>query len=213
MKTLLSYNEEESENIIQFLMPSWLEFFFYILLTFVVLLAVNYQFFIGVLKGGSSVNSLIEESIRENQLILALDSSHTFATVTLLLFWMAVGAISYSFIWFFQQSIMTVYDDIDHSHDVAPRTFRERYWESVASKYIAFFAVMLGMAAFIYVMAYMVLPKASRIMFHILSSDTTWVDGVLMLFVIVIIAVLIRFLYLLGHIFHYILSTTFTQNP
>lgn len=212
MRTLFSYNEMTKQGFWRFVVPSRIESACYVLVAFAVLLASNYQSLVDAFWGSGTFRDSIQQSVRQNRMILALDTSHTAATVTLVGFWMVVGAISYSFIWFFQQSIMTVYDDVEHSHDVVPKTVQERYWGSVAAKYVAFFTVMFGMVAFGYITLFVVLPKASRVMLLLLGDTVTFWQVLIFGMVLLVLACLLYVLVLLLRIFHYLLAVTFTQS-
>ncbi len=148
------YNYSSSNQVKDFLMPSWVDVITYIFLSAVFLTAINgirlwHTFFSGT-PAGQGNQDLLQSASSSPILSLAGDA-------TVILFWVAVGSLIYMIIWLTQNSLSEIKHEIG-GQMVSGDNVKRNYLNSVAAHYMFFTALTVVTLSCIYFLIAVILP-------------------------------------------------------
>lgn len=203
MRDIHSHNDSLSRRIADFFVPSWLGIVAYLLAATYLLAAMNYKLFMELLVRGTSYTG-IENLIAHDELSVVLYRlNDSLATATVMFFWLVVGALIHSLIWFFQNMLHDLHDDLTINQVVAPRVTKSTHWQSTFSRYMAFFATLFSLIGFFVLFVMFTLPQfANQAVLWVLDRN----DPILylkMLAAIVSVALCLYLIVILFKIFRY----------
>lgn len=157
---MLGFNDEHDATLKGFLLPSLSELIWLFVISFVLIVLLNYQAIWDVVISDSGASQQAAKPLLEN--VSTFFARPTFGRAAVFLFWGLVGCVSYAIIWSLQHFTSRIKDDVDGSVFVQSQT-KQGYWSSRLSSYIFLVAITFTFMIMLFIWFTALLPHAVRL--------------------------------------------------
>lgn len=199
MKKIQSHNSQYLSSLKELLFPSPVQAFLYLLTSSLALSVFNARAFWSYLSsdpvGKKTAASLF---INGSQAGGSIWTKISQGRISLIIFWVIVGAIIYTVVWFLKNIFINIQNDIIADAFVHPKSYnRARYWESVLIRKVYFGGATVVLLGYIYA-AVKLLPLFSSMFFAAIYNFGP-VNLVSLISVVVVLSLLLHLFVVLIH--------------
>lgn len=188
-----------------FLLPSWMEFLAYTIISFVFLVACNLWALLQVLTGDASLSSLqVSNALTTyKERFDSIFNTPVFASASTFLFWGIIGCVAYMVAFVLKSYLERMYEEKQASHNIQPRYIKGGgYWKSVAGHNIFFACTVLVTIAFLIVSLGIFVPQSITLFSRGLASWFSWQSIIAFLGSTLALVLLIQVGRILSHLIH-----------
>ena len=139
-------------------MPSLLELLLYLLISLIILTLLNINV-LGQFFFGTSITDAETSPLTDN----FSDFQDKLGTPIVMLFWLFIGAITYTVIWLAENVIFIAKTEVEESHYLRRNPIKNPYWENTITSNLFLFLVVLVWVSFIALYLRVLLPAFSQL--------------------------------------------------
>ena len=157
---MLGFNDEHDATLKGFLLPSLSELVWLFAISFVLMVALNYQAIWNLVVNDSGASTQAAQPLLDSVSIFFAQPA--FGKTAVFLFWGLVGCVSYAVIWALQHFANRIKDDVSESGYIQPKTTKG-YWSSRISSYLFLAAISFTFLVALMIWLTALLPHAVRL--------------------------------------------------